>query len=879
MRYLLSQEKLKPNMKKLLLVISLLMSVYQMNAQGIKGVIKDEKGEALPFASIFVKEAGSGTSSNLEGFYEYRLKPGTYQVTYQFLGYATQIKTVKVANVFEVVNLQMQPQVVNLPTFILEANAEDPSYTIMRKAIAKAEYHLIQNDNYSAEVYMKGTGQVTKVPWLLKKTFEKEGIDTSQVFTSESVSEIYFERPNTFKEKVISVRTSGQDSDNANPNAYINSSFYLPKVVNAISPLSPRAFSYYKFKYEGSFMERGYEINKIRVTPRSKGDDLFEGVIYIRENFWNIHSLDLKTSLMGFEIRIEQILAPIKDEIWMPVTQKFEFSGSIFGLAGRYDYLASVSNYQVTENKDLNPDIILIDEKIEEAPEEVEIKKTVSATDSVSQVFNTEQPVSRKQLRKMMKEYDKEEREDLEEQDVVSDYSYKIDSLATKKDSIYWASRRPIPLTQREVIGYKKEDSTYFADKAKSEADSSKSRNGVKFKPSDLLAGSNYALGKRLRFNFPGFLPQVRFNTVEGWNLDFTGTLSWREDTTARLRISPFIRYGFASEQLYGKVETVFGIGQREDRGTFRIQGGHYIEQFNPDAIDPFINSMYTLFSEKNFMRLYERDYVNISFAKRYRYNYTFSTKLEWANRSELFNNTTYRLVDNENRVYKPNRPVNNEDFAGGFQNSASLISRVSLEVKPWLKFRRYNGRLIPLEDSSPSFRFTYRKGFDDVLGSDVKFDHLELGLKTSARLGVRARIDIDAEAGTFFNNPTLLFPDFKHFPGNRLTFAPLNVTGGYRMLDYYKYSTADNYLSVFTHVRFRKLLFTQLPVLRLSGLKENLFVNYLNTSTSDNYMEVGYTIDNIFRFFRLEFVQSFQDFKPKDFGVRFGVASIFNFN
>ena len=98
-------------------------------------------------------------------------------------------------------------------------------------------------------------------------------------------------------------------------------------------------------------------------------------------------------------------------------------------------------------------------------------------------------------------------------------------------------------------------------------------------------------------------------------------------------------------------------------------------------------------------------------------------------------------------------------------------------------------------------------------------------------------------------------------------------------MLDYYKYSTADNYLSVFTHVRFRKLLFTQLPMLRLSGLKENLFVNYLNTGTSDNYMEVGYTIDNIFRFFRLEFVQSFQDFKPKDFGVRIGVASIFSFN
>ena len=88
--------------------------------------------------------------------------------------------------------------------------------------------------------------------------------------------------------------------DNAKPEFPISIAvFYLPEVVNAISPLSPRAFSYYKFEYQGSFMERGYEINKIKVTPRSKGDDVFEGEIYIREDFWNIHSLDMTTSPDG----------------------------------------------------------------------------------------------------------------------------------------------------------------------------------------------------------------------------------------------------------------------------------------------------------------------------------------------------------------------------------------------------------------------------------------------------------------------------------------------------------------------------------------------------------------------------------------------------
>mgnify|MGYP000359682357 CR=1 FL=1 len=401
-------------MQRLTLLTLFIILPFGLLAQGIKGTIKDDEGKSMPFASIYVKEIGTGTSSNLEGNYELPLKAGKYQVAYQFMGFTTQIKEVQVTNGYVELNIVLSPQVIQLQTVVVTGKAEDPSYTIMRKAISKAKYHLLQNDSYSAEVYMKGTGQITKVPWILRRTLEKEGIDTSQVFTSESVSEIYFERPNTFSEKVISVRASGQDMDSANPNSYINSSFYLPEVVNAISPLSPRAFSYYKFEYQGSFKERGYEINKIKVTPRSKGDDVFEGFIFIREDFWNIHSLDLSTSLMGFKIRIEQIFAPIQDETWMPVTQQFEFWGSIFGLAGKYSYLASVSNYEVTPNADLDASVVLIDEKIAPAPEEIAAIKSGDLDIGVNEVFKEDKEVSRKQFKKLMREYEKQELEEEE---------------------------------------------------------------------------------------------------------------------------------------------------------------------------------------------------------------------------------------------------------------------------------------------------------------------------------------------------------------------------------------------------------------------------------------------------------------------------------
>ncbi|MDZ7848755.1 MAG: DUF5686 family protein [Owenweeksia sp.] len=68
----------------------------------------------------------------------------------------------------------------------------------------------------------------------------------------------------------------------------MNTSFYKPIVSEAISPFSPKAFSYYKFRYTGNFNERGSKIHKIEVKPRSAGEKVFEGTIFIRDEFWNI---------------------------------------------------------------------------------------------------------------------------------------------------------------------------------------------------------------------------------------------------------------------------------------------------------------------------------------------------------------------------------------------------------------------------------------------------------------------------------------------------------------------------------------------------------------------------------------------------------------
>ena len=193
---------------RLLLFVFLPLFMGQnLSANGIKGTISDSNGKPLPFATIFVKEIGTGTSSNAKGDFSYRLPNGRYTITFQYIGYESLVKEVTIANAYVELNIQLKEQTYELKTVEVTVGGRDPAYIIMRKAIAKAPFHLNQLDSYTAEVYTKGSGRLKKSPFLLRKMIEKEGIDSSFAFVSESVSEITYKRPNYFKDRTISIYT------------------------------------------------------------------------------------------------------------------------------------------------------------------------------------------------------------------------------------------------------------------------------------------------------------------------------------------------------------------------------------------------------------------------------------------------------------------------------------------------------------------------------------------------------------------------------------------------------------------------------------------------------------------------------------------------
>jgi len=862
-------------------LLSLLFLSSSLFAGGIQGYIRDTAGEPLEFATIYVNELGSGTVTNQEGYYEFRMLPGDYRVVFQHLGHVTQVERVSIGQDMKELNIVLRAQTFDLTAVEIIDGGEDPAYTVMRKAIAKADFHRQQLDYYQAKVYIKGSGRLLGTPGIARRLLEKEGVkpDSSMAYTSESVSMIEYERPNTFREKVISINTQG-DENGSSPNSYIYDSFYEPDIAQAISPLSTKAFGYYKFELAGYFNDRGYNINKIKVTPRSRGDNVFAGYIYIVEDLWSIHSLDLEVYKLGIRFQIKQVYAPIREQVWLPVGHNFVVTGKIFGFGFDYKYLASVSDYNIRINPDLDVDFQVIDVKIDREQARTAEKRQADRTDmdALEGKLNAGEELTRKDLRRMMQEYEQEEKAEQEEPAVVANYSQEVDSLATKRDSAYWSVIRPVPLTKAEVRGYQVQDSIAVAVEAEAAAEadgikkSARNKDG-KFSPMKPLSGTYFKLGEGKVLHYDG-LHNGGFNPVEGYWLASRLRYTQNDDNN-RFRILFTPRYGFSWDRLVWRADTDYRWGPSHSYNQLAVGGGRYVSQYNePRQVNELFNTLYALLGERNYVRLYEKQFLSARWQKDWRATASFNVNLEYADRRTLTNTTTWTLFDSDKRVFAPNAPDILEAPLDLPLTEKAATAEFTLKVQPWQKYRIRNGERSAISGSSPSLALNYRMGVPDLNGSQTGYQRLGLTYRHTITPGARGKIDLKVDMGLFLTDNYTGLADYRHFEGNQLIFTTADPVGAFRLLPYYTFSTRDRWLAAHVHYQFRKFLLTQIWEVQMTGARENVFVNYPNTPESKNYTEIGYGIDNIFRFLRLEGIVALRDGKYYDWGIRIGIAS-----
>jgi hypothetical protein len=887
-----------------------LFSVTVLAQSGLRGIIKNANGDALPYAAITVKNTTQGTISNPEGRYELPLSPGSHVVVFQYLGFQAQQKTVEIGSGFTELNITLAEQVVRLQEVQAKSGNEDPAYTIMRRAIAKSRFHQLQVQNYTTRNYTKISFLVKKLPAianLFKKQLaeaEREAnfkVGVPMLF--EAVSETVFQQPNTYRRRVIASRNSQVNQVASAAISLGAGSFYSPKINGAVSPLSPAAFSYYKFEYEGTFSEQGNEISKIRVIPRSWGEGVFRGVIYILENSWAIHSFQLEQiSGEGFLTNTRCTFAPIKN-VWLPINYRGDITGSFYGADFAAQFAVSQTFSQLTINPAFVDDVRVIDEKKDRSA--TNLAKRDIKGQSFDETVKKQKELTTKNFKQLVKEYEKQQYRERKQQgkeaQVVRNDSTVVDSLAGKRTSAFWDSLRSVPLTTAETVSYKRLDSLVVVRVAKVKADSLKNKKKDKFSVMNFLfIGDTYRLSKQTRLVWSTPLANINYNTVEGYHAEAGLRLNIRANRADSLRNPALFRnaprwyVGGVGRYQFGR-KTVIGSGVLGIRGKLidaELSGGRQFVQFNPEnPISPILNGFATLWFERNFMKLYQKDFAGLNLTiKPTGDRLMFGFGAEYARRSsvENFRKDLKPWLDWKTRTFTPNTPYNaefdaNTDLPPGAPNTAFATHNiVTLNVLAKLNLGRIrysirNGVRRKIQDqNAPELTLNYRMGLSEA----HNYGFAQATFAHAIETGIRSRLSYSVSTGTFLGNDTPYFIDFKHFAGNQFWFQQGDPVTSFRLLPYYEFSTGKRFAEAHVLGEYRKLLLTQITWLRLLDLKENLFVHYLATPTLKNYTEVGYglngLIPRVLPAFRVEVIGQFKNGSYQGLGYRVGTTLTF---
>jgi hypothetical protein len=279
----------------------------------------------------------------------------------------------------------------------------------------------------------------------------------------------------------------------------------------------------------------------------------------------------------------------------------------------------------------------------------------------------------------------------------------------------------------------------------------------------------------------------------------------------------------------------------------------------------------YTLFLRENYLKLFERDFADLNLKMPFSGNFLGNFTINLAEKRSLENTSDFSFF-NKDAEFTPNNPSNIILDDTRFEPYQVFSAGMSFDYLPFLKYYIKNDIKHIIPGSSPVFTLGYKYG-KVIRGRDITYNHLFGKVKYGNRFGVGNRYDLVVSAGKIFITDELDFPEFVHFMGNQTILITGNIFESFRMLPYYYYSTNDYYLEGHAFYQFRKLLLTQIIYTRYAGWREDIYINYLYSNSIENYYEVGYAVDNIFRLLRLEIVGQFNGTKYEGIGFRIGIS------
>ena len=810
-----------------------LFFLSQTFAQGVTGRLTNKQDEPLSYVSVYIEGTQTGTHTALDGTFSLALAKGSYQLVFKSVDYQTLLVPVKIENEWVRLNPILTEQIYTFKELKVSSKNENVAHTIMRKAIGAAPYYYRQVLTYKAKVYVKGTGKIDESPRLLKPAIKSFGVEVGKSYVTESSNELQFLQPSTYKEKVLSIASTMPSNGAPKPMRMVRGSWYSSRNNDIVSPLSPQAFSVYNFTLSGSFYENGVEINKIRVEPKRKGNDVFRGDIYIIDKLWCIHSLQLTRDEQGTQITTKTRFQSVPNYpfVWLPISYDFTAAGDFMGVKGSYRYFVSIKDYQVQLNPNLDHSWVKKAAAPSIAAEDIlgrtESKKNTSSTknqEKIAVLLQKENLNKREMLQLAARMKKESEQEALNQQTGNDSTELVIDSMAYSRDSLFWLQERTVPLLDHEVKSFEEKASKQMLGDTATKQKSGYGLGNFFWKGDSLLFKNQYYL------KHSGILANPYVNSVEGFGLSFLCRLgntkpnNWQVYSDYKISLErniPQLGLGFHYRYWPQKL------------GFIGISAGSKIADFNPHGIRPIIDALQVLAFQNNYSKWFMQEHVGVY------------VKQELANGLQLQLAAAYYnrfLVDNVNR-FKPEKFSTNQpasDVKLGTYQSFQWKFELTYRLKQSFKMR-YN-RKIYLDNEWPMISIAFEEGG----GKNTQFQKVSYQIKQQVNIWHWLQLRYQLNQGFFVNNQSIYFNDFHHFESNKSWFY-IDASGlSFKQLPYYAFSTQKKYESVQTNLVFKKLMVKQLPLFALFGFKESVHANALQTQEHGNYIEFGYGFTEI---------------------------------
>lgn len=415
-----------------------------------------------------------------------------------------------------------------------------------------------------------------------------------------------------------------------------------------------------------------------------------------------------------------------------------------------------------------------------------------------------------------------------------------VDSLADKRDSLYWTTIRSVPLRLEEVQSYQyKEEKLALKDLSPGEKSEKKTAVGQVL--NTIMWGKTFRTSnKNAWLTLPGLSAYIpEYNFVDGFWLGVKLKTGVKLSESSTLRFVPSFYYTTARKNWIGQGELTLDYAPR-NRGYLSLSGGLLSADYNSESGESrLINSMSSSLFGHNHLKLYENAFFTVDHAIEPANGLLFSSSLSWQRRKMLDNHIHKSWFK---RDAEPNIPENTA-FRPMPENDI-LKASFELEYTPAHYYHMSQGKKVYEASRYPTFALKYDRAFP-MSGSRylTSYHLMQFSAKQKIEFGMFNRLHWSVNAGSFFDAKNLQFPDFKHFASTRILVTERSFDTGFSLLDNYVLSTNTRWAQANVSWYTPYLLLKHLPFLSRKAFDEALHLRSIVIYGGRPYTEIGYSI------------------------------------